>query len=175
MTDIGVRMKCFLIFLLLGMTPLSAEETPATLPKLVESLREKFPEVPTITTAQLATILEKESPILLDVREEKEYAVSHLPGAHRAAKKPEKQLEELGAKANTPIVLYCSVGYRSSVLARDLAKKGFTNVRNLEGSIFAWANENRPLESAKGKTEGVHPFDKKWGGYVERNRWQWQP
>ena len=40
---------------------------------------------------------------------------------------------------------YCAVGYRSAEMATQLRAAGFTNVRNLEGSIFQWANEHRPL------------------------------
>jgi len=64
-----------------------------------------------------------------------------------------------------PIVVYCSVGYRSSALAEKLARAGMTNVFNLEGSIFAWANEGRPVY--RGDTllnpAQVHPFNTKWG------------
>lgn len=57
-----------------------------------------------------------------------------------------------------PVVAYCSVGYRSSVLVQRLRDAGFTQAVNLEGSIFAWANEGRPLES-DGRTVGVvHPY-----------------
>ena len=48
---------------------------------------------------------------------------------------------------DTPIVVYCSVGYRSARVARWLGRQGFTNVRNLDGSLFAWANEGRPMEA----------------------------
>lgn len=34
---------------------------------------------------------------------------------------------------------------------------------NLEGSIFAWANEGRPLVDDKGLATKVHPYDAKWG------------
>ena len=47
---------------------------------------------------------------------------------------------------NTPIVVYCSVGYRSEKIGEKLRKAGYTNVTNLFGGLFTWANENRPLK-----------------------------
>ena len=73
----------FLTFLIMGCGQYPA--TPET--KLAESTREiaaEFPQVPTLKTAELAAWLDdpkRDSPILLDVREPAEYAVSHLPGA----------------------------------------------------------------------------------------------
>ena len=60
------------------------------------------------------------------------------------------------------IVAYCSVGYRSSVFAERLQRAGYLNVRQLDGGIFQWANEGRPL--AGGKV--VHPYNARWGRYL---------
>jgi rhodanese-related sulfurtransferase len=104
---------------------------------------------------------------LLDIREEAEYAVSRLPGAKHV--KPDQiaayaksQLESL--PKTTPIVVYCAVGARSAVAAQALAELGFTNVLNVKGSIFAWANEGRALE---GGTR-VHPYDAHWGALLKQ-------
>ena len=138
-------------------------------------LRKKFPDVRTISTEELAGIGISSPPLLLDAREENEFAVSHLPGAVRVEKDSAVQLSRLGVTKDRPIVVYCSVGYRSAVLARALQKEGFTNVRNLEGSIFAWANEGRPLVDADGPAPGVHPFNILWGRYLEKSKWRWKP
>ena len=66
------------------------------------------------------------------------------------------------------VVTYCSVGYRSSRAAEQLARAGYANVANLEGSAFAWANEGRPLVDARGRaTSVVHPYDANWGKLLE--------
>ena len=65
---------------------------------------------------------------------------------------------------DTPILLYCSVGYRSSRLADQLRRRGYSQAANLEGSLFAWANEGRPLVNAQGKAAlRVHPYNETWG------------
>jgi hypothetical protein len=63
----------------------------------------------------------------------------------------------------TPIVTYCAVGYRSGALATKLREAGFTSVRNLEGSIFQWANEHRPLVRGDEPVTTVHPYSSLWG------------
>ncbi|MBL8189065.1 MAG: rhodanese-like domain-containing protein [Acidobacteria bacterium] len=134
---------------------------------LKQMIRDKFPEVRQISTAQLSEWLaQPESPLLLDARAPKEYAVSHLPDAHLT----ETEQQALALLQGTPkerrIVVYCSVGYRSSALAQKLQQAGFTNVFNLEGSIFEWANEGKPVYQGKQPVSLVHPFDKKWGLYL---------
>jgi len=68
------------------------------------------------------------------------------------------------------VITYCSVGYRSSMIAEKLMNNGIQNVRSLEGGIFEWANRGHPVFSGNGTTEDlakyVHPFDKKWGKFL---------
>ena len=67
--------------------------------------------------------------------------MSHLPGARLAdAKAPAAQLLS-GLCTNQAIVVYCSVGYRSSRLVERLQQAGYTNAFNLDGSIFQWATK----------------------------------
>jgi rhodanese-related sulfurtransferase len=126
----------------------------------------KFPSVRWITTGELATWLAdstRSQPLLLDARTEPEYDVSHLAGARRIDPiRPLLKHMEAFAR-DTPIVVYCSAGYRSSRVSRWLGRQGFTNVRNLEGSLFAWANEGRPMVSETGAAKEVHPYNEFWG------------
>jgi rhodanese-related sulfurtransferase len=134
---------------------------------LEQSLRHRFPKVQWITTAQLADWLadkKRPPPVLLDVRTKEEWDVSHLLGARRVD--PNAPLEGVvsGMPKDTPIVAYCAVGYRSGALATKLGEAGFTNVWNLEGSIFQWANEHRPLVRDDNKpVKTVHPYSSLWG------------
>jgi len=133
---------------------------------LEQSLRHRFPKVKWITTAQLADWLadkKRPPPVLLDVRTEEEWNVSHLPEARRVD--PKAPLEEVisGMPKDAPIVTYCAVGYRSGALATKLREAGFINVWNLEGSIFQWANEHRPLVREGQTVTTVHPYSSLWG------------
>jgi len=97
-----------------------------------------------VSTAELATWLEgrtTEQPLLLDVRAAAEFDVSHLPGA-LPAPSVGQALDLIQARPTAgPVVLYCSVGYRSADLAAQLQAHGLTNLYNLEGSIFQWAKD----------------------------------
>jgi rhodanese-related sulfurtransferase len=132
-------------------------------PALRREIRRRFPDVAQIQTAELAAWLDatnRPPPVLLDVRTKEEFTVSHLPQARSVD--PAGELPG-DISRNAPVVTYCSVGYRSSQFARRLQQAGFTNVRQLDGSIFQWANEGRPLA---GGTQ-VHPYDAAWGQFLK--------
>jgi rhodanese-related sulfurtransferase len=61
------------------------------------------------------------------------------------------------------VVFYCSAGVRSSNATARLIKSGHTNVFNLQGSIFQWANERRPVLRDGEVVDVVHPYDERWG------------
>ena len=136
-------------------------------------VRERFPQVEHLGTAELAEWLEEpgDAPVLLDVRAEAEYDVSHLAGARRAEDLEQAEVALAGAAWDTPIVVYCSVGVRSARLADELQRAGYSRVMNLEGSIFRWANEGRPLVADTGPTRVVHPYDDRWGQLLDRDLW----
>jgi rhodanese-related sulfurtransferase len=130
----------------------------------------KFPDVQWIDRVELARWREDPSrtqPVVLDARTQPEYQISHLRDAVRMdAGRP--SLRPLrGLPKNAPIVVYGSVGYRSARLAHWLAGQGYTNVRNLSGSIFQWANEDRPLFRDGRPALEVHPYDRRWGLLLE--------
>lgn len=86
--------------------------------------------------------------VLVDVREESEYAKDHLPGAiHLGKGIIERDIEERVPELNTPIVLYCGGGYRSALAADNLQKMGYTNVLSMDGGIRGWREKHFPLTS----------------------------
>ncbi len=139
----------------------------------LKAIRARFPTVSQISPDTLQSWLDKspqrENLLLFDAREPEEYAVSHLQGAQPAPSKDEALKALQGVPADQRIVLYCSVGYRSSELAQFLMKKGYTGIYNLEGSIFAWANEGRPVYRGKERVKVVHPYDKIWGRLLKES------
>ena len=68
------------------------------------------------------------------------------------------------------VVAYCSVGVRSSALAARLREVGIEEVHNLQGSLFAWANEGRPVYRGRTRVAEVHPFDARWGALLDAGR-----
>jgi rhodanese-related sulfurtransferase len=142
------------------------------------TVRARYPTVPQLSTTNLASLLATHRPdsqttnvVLLDVRSRKEFDFSHLPGArHIDPDAKPAEFDRTLAGHTGPVVVYCSVGWRSSALAQRLIDAGRTNVQNLEGSIFAWANEGRPLESKGQPTDKVHPYNRTFGRLLNPNR-----
>jgi rhodanese-related sulfurtransferase len=84
--------------------------------------------------------------LLVDVREESEYAKDHLPGAiHLSKGIIERDVEARVPNLQTPIVLYCGGGYRSALAADNLQKMGYTNVLSMDGGIRGWRGKGFPL------------------------------
>jgi rhodanese-related sulfurtransferase len=103
------------------------------------------------------------APLLIDVRTREEYEVSHLPGAVWAETSNQISAALKTASDTKTVVLYCSAGVRSSKAAAKLIRSGRANVFNLQGSIFWWANEGRPLIANDRAVNVVHPYNQRWG------------
>ena len=152
----------------------SADARTLAWKRALRLVREAFPQVPRMTTERLAAMRADDSTqdiILLDARSESEFNVSHLHGAALASN-TRMALNVL--EANKPeglVVVYCSVGYRSSQLASELRRRGFENVVNLEGSLFRWANEGRPLYRGDKRVHEAHPYDEEWGRLLDKRFW----
>ncbi len=132
-------------------------------------VRHDFPDVPRIDAPQLEQWLRdphREKPLLLDVRTKPEYDVSHIHGAQRI--EPGSDAASIGLSKNKLIVTYCSVGYRSAGLAQKLRDAGFTNVQNMSGSIFDWANRGYQIEQNDRPAHKVHPYNARWGKLLKK-------
>ncbi len=104
---------------------------------------------------------------LFDVREPEEFGVSHIENALNLG--TAEQIAAVIVDTGAPIIVYCSVGYRSAGVAERLQEMGFTNVLNLQHSLFEWANHGYPMVNAMGRTTRVHPFNRPWGALVEES------
>jgi len=112
--------------------------------KIVEDARERIREV-SIDDVK-ARLDRGEKFLLLDVREESEYANDHLPGAiHLGKGIIERDIEERVPALDTPLVLYCGGGYRSALAADNLQKMGYTKVLSMDGGIRGWREKHFPL------------------------------
>lgn len=86
--------------------------------------------------------------ILIDVREESEYAASHLPGAvHMSRGVLEGRIASVpaGKKADSKILLYCRTDARASLAAVSLQGMGYTDVQVLAGGFDAWIGAGKPV------------------------------
>lgn len=162
---IGVFVKGSLGLLSIWMSP-AGQAAEDGLERMKALVHERFPDVRHLSTVELAAWLadpQRPKPVLLDVRTRAEFEVSHIPGARQVDPKTPAAHLRSTLPSGAPVVLYCSVGYRSADCGTRLLEAGVTNLLNLEGSLFQWANEGRPLESAGRPATQVHPYSAKFG------------
>jgi len=114
--------------------------------QIVEDARGRIREV---SVDDVKTRIDRgENFVLLDVREESEYARDHLSGAiHLGKGVIERDIEQRVPQLDTPLVLYCGGGYRSALAADNLQKMGYTNVLSMDGGIREWKEKHFPLTS----------------------------
>lgn len=100
-----------------------------------------------VGTLEATRLMNQPGTLVLDVRDEKEFAAGHLPRARNVP------LKELGAKAaelaknkSKPILVTCRTGARSGAAARALKANGFTSVYQLKGGFAEWQKASLPVE-----------------------------
>jgi rhodanese-related sulfurtransferase len=122
-----------------------AKHTPRFL-QIVNDARSRVREC---TVDDVKAKLDKgEEFVLVDVREESEYARDHLPGAVHIGKGViERDIETKVPDPATPLVLYCGGGFRSALAADALQKMGYANVISMDGGIRDWRAKGYPLSS----------------------------
>ncbi len=171
------RLGSVLLAALLAAAGCGDPAAPVTWADVEERIREAFPGAPSIDTAALAALMRDPARalVLLDAREPEEFAVSHLRGAVRVTSADHAAALLRSAPEGATVVAYCSVGVRSARLVAELRGRGLANVHNLEGSIFRWANEDRPLFRGGAPARRVHPFDETWGVLLTADRRAFSP
>ena len=129
--------------------------------------------IPYISVEELRSLQLKDSVVILDSREMKEFEVSHIASAKYVGY-DRFSSEEISAdiqNKNASIVVYCSLGIRSEDIGEKLKQEGFTDVKNLYGGIFEWKNSNFPIIDSEGKdTENVHIYSKFWGKWLKKGK-----
>ena len=116
-------------------------------PRFLQIVNESRKRVRETTVDEVKAKLDRgEKFILVDVREESEFAKDHLPGAiHLGKGVIERDIEEKVPDLNAPLVLYCGGGYRSALAADNLQKMGYKNVLSMDGGIRVWREKGFPL------------------------------
>ncbi|MGB7584479.1 MAG: rhodanese-like domain-containing protein [Terriglobales bacterium] len=112
--------------------------------RIVEESRRRVKE--TTVDAVKAKLDKGEKFVLIDVREDNEYAIDHLPGAvHLGKGIIERDIEGRVPDFDTPMILYCGGGFRSAMAADNLQKMGYTQVISMDGGIRGWREKGFPL------------------------------
>lgn len=112
---------------------------------LVAAAKKKIQE---ITPQQLREKIDSvESFSLLDVREDHEWGLGHIPSAlHLSKGVIERDIEKKIPDIQTPLVVYCSGGFRCALVADALQQMGYKNVQSLEGGSQGWIDAGFDVE-----------------------------
>ena len=139
-----------------------------TLDKVLEKYHQE--KVPYISAIELQNLQQNNKVVVLDSRELIEFKVSHIKGAilvgyddFKLSSLPES------VNKNTLLVVYCTLGVRSEVIANELIERGYRDVKNLYGGISEWKNMDYVVvDSTQTPTENIHVYSKKWGKWLTK-------
>jgi len=121
-----------------------AHQHPPRFLKIVDDARSRIRET---NVDEVKTRMDQGDKLLLvDVREESEFAKDHLPGAvHLGKGIIERDIEARIPDVNAEMILYCGGGFRSALAADNLQKMGYTNALSMDGGIRGWREKGFPL------------------------------
>jgi sodium/bile acid cotransporter 7 len=125
--------------------------------EMYDGYKRSFPAVQDISAKEAMKRFEAGTVIFVDERELEEQAVSMLPGAIRS----EEFLKNTARYQDKLVVGYCTISYRSGVLAQKLQKMGITMV-NLQGGILAWLHAGGKVYRDGRPVNEVHVYGRKW-------------
>ena len=111
--------------------------------KLVNESKKKIKETSVVDVKRRADAGERF--VLVDVREDNEWANGHIPGAiHLGKGIIERDIEQVVPDTSAKLVLYCGGGFRSALAADNLQKMGYTNVESMDGGWICWVSAGLP-------------------------------
>ena len=116
--------------------------TPNRFETLVQDAKSRITEIsPTDARRAIET-----GAMLVDVREADEWKEAHIPGAiHMSRGTIELEIEEKAPALDTPIICHCGGGGRSALVADNLQRMGYTNVKSLAGGLKGWTQAGLPV------------------------------
>ena len=104
---------------------------------LVEEVKERVQEIS--PEEMLVRMKADRTPLLIDVREDREWEQGHIPGAlHLGKGVIERDIEKHTEELDREIILYCGGGYRSALAADSLQKMGYQNVTSMAEGWRGW-------------------------------------
>ena len=128
-------------------------------------LRHNVPEMAVPEVKKLDNV------VYLDAREREEFEVSHVENAVWIGYDDFDLAKIPAIDTSQNIVIYCSVGYRSEKVAKQLKDAGYKNVYNLYGGLFEWYNEGLPLVNKKNEvTDKIHGYNENWSQWVNERK-----
>jgi len=112
---------------------------------LVDEAKRRVREIDVAEYQRMAAA--REPHVLIDVREDREWAAGHAQGAlHLGKGIIERDIETKVPDKNTKLVLYCGGGFRSALAADALRQMGYQDAISLDGGWRAYQSSGLPVE-----------------------------
>jgi rhodanese-related sulfurtransferase len=125
--------------------------------KLYMGYKKEFSEVQDVSPREAMHLFDTGKVVFIDVREPDEQSVSRLPGAIAA-----DIFLDNTKKYNDYIKIgYCTISYRSGVLAQGLNQKGIP-IYNLRGGLLAWVHDGGKVYNGTEETHRIHVYGQEW-------------
>jgi sodium/bile acid cotransporter 7 len=135
----------------------SEAEKRAEIETMYRDYKKEFADVQDIEPAAAMELLKRSPAVFVDVREEKEQAVSMLPGAITE----QEFLNHLERYRDVVVIGYCTISYRSGKLAEKLKAQGVV-ILNLRGGLLAWVHDGGKVYDRDGETRRIHVYGRQW-------------
>ena len=111
-------------------------------------------EIREIAPHQLARM--KPHPLIIDIREERQYLLGHIEGAiHLSRNALESKVLEIAPEMDTPIAIYCATGTACATAAEELRRLGYQKIFSLKGGLQNWLEAGGLVESSRSR-ENLH-------------------
>ncbi len=102
-----------------------------------------------VSAQQLVDMVNRESAVVLDVRDKKEFDTGHIVDAINIPFSVlDSRVDELKKHQDKPIIVACKMGQHSGSAGTLLRKHGFENVSRLTGGVSEWRNQSLPVVKA---------------------------
>jgi len=137
---------------------LSDEQKKQQIHILYNEYQHKFPDIEEISPEKVIELMaDRANLVLIDTRDDDEMAVSMLPDAITA----EDFLQHIDLYKNRFLIAYCTIGYRSGLLADGMIDKGIV-IHNLKGGILGWIHAGGAVLHDGKVINRVHVYGRKW-------------
>ena len=102
--------------------------------------------VPNLTATETVLLMNRSKPLILDVRDEAEFAAGHIQGAkHVPVAELVNRLKEIEKFKDKPVLVHCQKGMRAKAACSILQAQKFSQLQNLEGGLDSWIAAKLPL------------------------------
>ena len=113
---------------------------------ITSSLKDAMGMTNAVTPLEATNLINHDNAVVVDVREDKEFAEGHIVNAiHIPLGTLKDQISKLTKHKSKTIIVSCRSGHRSASACKTLTSEGFENVRNLKGGVLDWSSDNLPL------------------------------